>query len=139
MPTVGSIVRSAQDVVGRGAHIVTHAARHPVATASQVVGKARHLAGSAINGKPDRPRVAIPPDAPTEVPEEVAPTMPNPPVMTEPHVDAGDDWRDEIGPDEDETDAGPQRDTEPLMDPSLTKAVKSGSETLQRAAETHKE
>lgn len=91
------------------------------------------------------------------------------PVTTEPSApsrnaahggpgdDAVDDWREELdeGPDVETpvgtTGAGPgynpdtgdtdlqQPGTEPLMDPSLTKAVRSEAETLSRAADPDKE
>lgn len=97
-----------------------------------------------------------------------APAQPQPQVATEPKApsrsaahggpgdDRFDDWREELagGPDVETpvgtTGAAPghnpdtgdtdlqQPDTEPLLDPSLTKAVKSETETLRRAADRDK-
>ncbi|PVG82281.1 hypothetical protein DDE18_12350 [Nocardioides gansuensis] len=103
----------------------------------------------------------------TEVPK-TTPVQPQPQTATEPKApsrtaehggpgdDRFDDWREELdgGPDVETpvgtTGAGPgynpdtgqtdlqQPDTEPLVDPSLTKAVKSESEILRKAADPDK-
>ena len=98
-----------------------------------------------------------PPVPATEAPDPVA-TEPSAPSRNAQHGgpggDAIDDWQAEVadGPDVETpvgtTGAGPgfnpdtgdtdlqQPGTEPLMDPSLTKAVKAESETMRKAAES---
>jgi hypothetical protein len=72
------------------------------------------------------------------------PSPPPPPVATEPKPAAGDDWRDELDPDDEEDaevagGAGwPEarlRDGEHVLDPGVAKSVRHEAETLRRAAD----
>jgi hypothetical protein len=162
MSTVGTITKHATDlathVVGKAAHAVTH----PVRTAEDVVSRARDVASTVIGGgrAPAPPATAPFPEAPpvrTARPQEPSVTEPKAPSRNAQHGGPGDDrvddWREELagGPDVTTpvgtTGAGPgynpdtgetdlqQPDTEPLMDPSLTKKVKAEAETMRQASE----
>lgn len=150
MPVVGLISKLAENVVGRTVHAVIH----PIDTAA---GVARGAA-SIIAGKPERTheedrwipsqpaeRVAAEPDlAPPPAESESFATEPKAPSRGAEHGGPGEDevadWEAELDEAPDlSVGEQPQPDTEPLMDPSLTKKIKAEAETLERAADTDKE
>lgn len=112
---------------------------------------------ATTSAPPDAHTEPAPQRAPAPPVAEPSATEPKSPSRNAAHGGPGDatvdDWREEIegGPDVETpvgtTGAGPghnpdtgetdlqQPGTEPLMDPSLTKAIKSESETLQKAAD----
>lgn len=138
MPTVGTITTFATTVAGKA----VHAATHPVRTVSTVAGRAREVAtaltgggGTATTDRPSqdtdthRPR-AVRPEPPAE-----SQAPPEPEVRTPAGTTAAAPGHN---PSTGETDLE-QPGTEPLLDPSLTKAVKSESETMRKAADPHPE
>lgn len=147
MAVIGPVAKLAENVVGRTVHMVVH----PVETVTGVVRGAAHLvAGGSSRADEDS---WTPPERPAAMPDLAPPLprQPSDPVFTEPKApsraaehggpgDDSDDWRDEL---EEAPDLAvgehPQHDTEPLMDPSLTKKVKAEAETLERAADPRKE
>lgn len=153
MSTVGTIAKLAENVVGRTIHAVIH----PVETLTDAAGFAAGTAGAVIGrqrsssedrtdlppGMPDLPPPLPPIEGDAETGESFA-TEPKAPTRNAEHGgpgdDAIDDWQDEL---EEAPDLAvgeqPQRDTEPLMDPSLTKTIKSEAETLEKAADPDKE
>lgn len=156
MQAVGTIAKLAENVIGRTVHAVIH----PVETLALAAGFAKGAASAVVSGRRpegewvepsagDRP--AGMPDLPPPLPPIEGDADTGEAFVTEPHSpsrnaehggpgdDTIDDWRDEL---EEAPDLSVgeqvQPDTEPLMDPSLTKAVKSESETLQKAADLDK-
>ncbi|GAA3819369.1 hypothetical protein [Nocardioides panacisoli] len=110
---------------------------------------------------PDPEAAAGRPPIPVAAPPEAVTTEPSAPTRNAAHggpgADSVDDWREELddgpdvetpvgttgasrgtNPDTGDTDLQ-QPGTAPLMDPSLTKAVRAESETLQKAADPTKE
>lgn len=155
MSTVGTITKLATEVVGRAAHAVTH----PRQTVTAVTGHARGLASSVTGGeKAPSPTDPGSPHRNVEPAEPVTPAVPVEPSTTEPKAasrdgahhgrgsEPSDDWHDEI---EDAPDVGinpatgqpnqGQSDDGPLIDPSVTKAVRSESEVMGRAADPEKD
>lgn len=157
MSTVGTIAKIATDVVGKAAH----AATHPVQTVTGVASRARELA-TAVTGGGGTPMTTEPADFPEAPPlrsvrpQEPSTTEPKAPSRAAAHSGRGediDDWQEEVEDDTEvttpagTTGAGPgynpdtaetgleQPDTEPLMDPSLTKAVKAEAETMRKASD----
>jgi hypothetical protein len=115
-------------------------ARHPVDTGLKVVGRTIGLVrGSAVavasavsggrhEGPAERPTAAPAPADTADTADRLsAPDEVETPVGT---TGAGEGYNPDTG----ETDLQ-QPGTEPLMDPSTTKAVASESETLRRAAD----
>lgn len=155
MSTVGTITKLATEVVGKAAHAVTH----PRQTVTAVTGHARGLASSVTGGE-KAPSSTDPgsPHRTVEPAEPVTPAVPVEPSTTEPKAasrdgahhgrgsEPSDDWHDEI---EDAPDVGinpatgqpnqGQSDDGPLIDPSVTKAVRSESEVMGRAADPEKD
>ncbi len=163
MSTVGTITKLATEVVGKAARAVTH----PRQTITAVSGHARDLA-STVTGSDEKARSPAQAPAaeapPTSSPRNVEPAEPVQPAKavepstTEPKAatrtsahqgrgaEPSDDWRDEI---DDAPDVGTnpatglphvrQGDDEPLIDPSVAKAVRSESEVMSRAADRDKE
>ncbi len=160
MSTVGTITKIASDVIGRAAHAVTH----PIQTVSSVTGLARRTAAGAVGGRPteaeDPPSYPKAPRPRTAQPQEPSTTEPKAASHAAAHSGRGseptDDWQDELdeGPDVETpvgtTGAAPgsnpdtgrtnlqQPGTEPLMDPSLTKATKAEAEMMKKASDTRK-
>lgn len=155
MSTVGTITKLATEVVGKAAHAVTH----PRQTVTAVTGHARGLASSVTGGeKAPSPTDPGSPHRNVEPAEPVTPAVPVEPSTTEPKAasrdgahhgrgsEPSDDWHDEI---EDAPDVGinpatgqpnqGQSDDGPLIDPSVTKAVRSESEVMGRAADPEKD
>lgn len=155
MSTVGTITKLATEVVGKAAHAVTH----PRQTVTAVTGHARGLASSVTGGeKAPSPTDPGSPHRTVEPAEPVTPAVPVEPSTTEPKAasrdgahhgrgsEPSDDWHDEI---EDAPDVGinpatgqpnqGQSDDGPLIDPSVTKAVRSESEVMGRAADPEKD
>jgi hypothetical protein len=141
MSTVGSITKVAGTVVGRTVHTVTH----PRESAAFAVGLARDAAGAvrgrlgALVTEPAPPTADTeftgadaPPDAPVPDAADFRSSAEDIPDVETPvgTTGAGEGYN----PDTTETDLQ-QPGTEPLMDPSLTKKVKSETDTLGRAAE----
>jgi len=161
MSTVGSITKLATEVAGKAAHAVTH----PRKTVSAVTGHARDLTASVTRadhkevvpleqGPTGAADAYVSPDRHVEPAEPVPPARSVEPSTTEPKAasrdaahhgrgsEPSDDWHDEIddGPDVGINPAtgqpnARQGDDEPLIDPSVAKAVRSEAETMQKASD----
>lgn len=157
MQAVGTIAKLAENVIGRTVHAVIH----PVETLAVAAGFARGAASAVVSGRrpegvwqestaDDRP--AGMPDLPPPLPPIEGDADTGESFATEPHSpsrnaehggpgdDTIDDWQAEL---EEAPDLAvgedPQPDTEPLVDPSLTKSVKSEAETMEKASDVEKE
>lgn len=165
MSTVGTLTKTAADLAHRVIGTAGRVALHPVATASSVAGQARRAAGTVLGGARDVARDAAPEsgsapatDAPLDpvlvepFPEApvIEPVEPQEPSFTEPKAasreaahsgrgaDPTDDWHDELDEDDDELElipGDPVADDEPLLDPSVAKAVRKEAETMSKAAD----
>ena len=148
MSTVGTLTKLATDAAGKAAHAVTH----PVATVTTAAGQAKRVAANVI-GRHDTPSRTEPEPEPVDI------TTPDPAAAAEQAVAAEKARAAAQRPGTEEspdsavttpagtTAAGPgynpdtaesdlhQPDTEPLMDPSLTKKVRSEAETMRKASE----
>ena len=169
MSTVGTITKLATGVVGKAAHAVTHPRQTVTTVTGHARGLAATVTGgersqSPADAPPDQathpgPTIVPSPPRNVEPAEPIEPAEPVEPSTTEPkaasrqaaHQGRGDeptdDWHDELEDTDDEDldpvtgqpHTPPDAEDEPLLDPSVAKAIRSESETLSRAAEPDKE
>ncbi len=165
MSAVGTITKITGNVIGRTTRTVTHPIQSVSVVAGRARAVAASvIAGSHPGGRERPAATAVPsidvapaPDIPLRQPQEPSATEPKAASRNAAHGGPGDDgvddWHEEltdgpdvktpvgttgagsgINPDTGEADLQ-QPGTEPLMDPSLTKSVKSEADTMRRAAD----